>query len=219
MSISARKLTKYFNEGGIRKNVLKGVDLDVRPGEIFVLTGANGAGKTTLLKILATLVLPDSGDIRICGNDAVVDPVPVRRSIGFVFEPERSFYQILSVEQNLRFFGSLYGLDRPSLEKRLEWSLKEFGLAAWRGVRFSHCSSGMRQKAAIARALLTDPPVLLIDELTRSLDEEAVKEVWEFVERAVTSGQKTCLLVTHDRQQAEKRGGRIGIIKDGIVKQ
>lgn len=219
MSIELYSIKKHYFEGKVRKEILRGIDLSVRRGEIFALTGANGAGKTTLLKILATLVLPDSGTAVIAGNDIRNAAKAVRGSVGLVFDAERSFYQILSVEQNLRFFASLWGIPRDVREQRIGRLLSDFHLEEWRTAKFSHCSSGIRQKLAIVRAFLNDPQVLLIDELTRSLDSSAADEVSAYIDRRVRAENKSCILVTHDRVRANAMGYRIGMLSEGTIKE
>jgi ABC-2 type transport system ATP-binding protein len=219
MSIRIDNVRKHFYEDRERKDILQGIALEIRPGEIFALTGANGAGKTTLLKILATLLLPDSGSATIAGKSITADAASARRATGFAFDPDRSFYQVLDVEENLRFFGTLYGLGRRTLERRLSQLLQDLSMESWKKVKLSHCSSGIRQKLAIVRALLTDPPVLLIDELTRSLDTTAVKEVSSYLSLRIRSEKKTCILVTHDIVQAKEMGCRIGVLKNGVINE
>jgi ABC-2 type transport system ATP-binding protein len=219
MTIELKNLSKTFYEGRKRKDVLTEISCVVRSGEIFALTGVNGAGKTTLLKILATLIEPDSGTILLNGIDAARNGTSARAVTGLVFEAERSFYQILSVEENLRFFGALRGMTGTVLRQRLEKLYDRFGLNEWRRVRFSHCSSGIRQKTAIVRALLHDPCILLIDELTRSLDTRAQEDVVEAVKTMVREDSKTCILVTHDAATARAAGFRLGELTGGNIKE
>jgi ABC-type multidrug transport system ATPase subunit len=219
MNITVRDLSKSFYEGPVRKQVLSGLSCNVRPGEIFALTGANGAGKTTFLKVLATLVEPESGVIEIGGIDVLRSPGRARVVTGLAFDAERSFYQTLTVDENFRFFGALQELARLELERRLASLCDRFGLRQWRSTRFSHCSSGIRQRMAVVRALLHDPRVLLIDELTRSLDTRAQREMTDALRETVAAGAKTCILVTHDAAAARAAGWRVGELFDGRIRE
>src|SRR5579864_9820079 len=153
VSLSAASWIRY--RGAVpRREVLFGVDIAVKRGELFGLLGANGAGKTTLLKLLATLCIPERGSITVAGIDALRDPMGVRRRISLCVSEERSFYFRLTARQNLRFFGSLTGLRGEALEKRIEEMLALVDLSAVIDSRFDSFSSGMRQRLALARALL-----------------------------------------------------------------
>ncbi len=194
------------------------VSLEVQPGEIFGLLGPNGAGKTTLLKILACLILPTSG--RALVQEAVVgrDDARVKRSIGFVTSDERSFYWRLTGIENLRFFGRLYGLDHEGARRRTAELIDAMELGEVARRPFMGYSSGMKQRMAIARALLHDPPVLCLDEPTRSLDPIAAKHMRRFVLQHLNGDKgKTILLATHNLQEAEELCGRLAILNRGRV--
>jgi len=197
-------------------DVLKGLDLEVRSGEVFGILGANGSGKTSLIKILATLVLPTSGTARVFGRDVTRDPQAVISRLGLVLSDERSFYWRLTVRQNLSFFAVLNELSGGAREDRIDELIDIVGIREWEHRPFSDLSSGIRQRAAIARAMLTDPALLLMDEPTSSMDLRAAEEfrIWireELVERC----KKTILLVTHIASEAEELCTRIGLLIDG----
>src|SRR6185369_16167691 len=147
---------------------LRGVTFDVNEGEIFGLIGPNGAGKTTLTKIIATLVQPTTGAVTVKGFDSVKESAAVRRVIGLAAAEERSFYWRLTLEQNLMFFARLYSIPKRSARERVAELLHELDLENSARQRFGQLSTGNKQRMAIARALLNDPPILLLDEPTRS---------------------------------------------------
>jgi ABC-2 type transport system ATP-binding protein len=197
---------------------LRGVSVEVLPGEVFGLLGPNGAGKTTLLKILACLVLPTTGRAEVNGLDVARDERRVRRSIGFVTSDERSFYWRLTGRENLAFFGRLYGLGSEAARRRSAELIEAVELAPVADQQFMAYSSGMKQRLAIARALLHDPPILCLDEPTRSLDPIAAKHLRRFVaERLNRREGKTVLLATHNLPEAEEMCGRLAVLDSGRV--
>jgi ABC-2 type transport system ATP-binding protein len=202
-----------------RVRALRGVDLQVRPGEIFGLLGPNGAGKTTLLKILSCLVLPDRGRAVVAGFDTT-DEYRVKPNIGLIHPDERSFYWRLSARENLRFFATLYDVPARRAGPRIEHLLEKLDLLEVADRRFSDFSSGMKQRLAIARALLHDPPILLMDEPTRSLDPAAALSLRTFVrEELQRRDGKTILLATHNLREAETLCDRIAILVRGRIRQ
>jgi len=215
MSLKINELYKHFDLRGGRKAVLEGLDLQVEPGEIFALSGANGSGKTTLLKIIAALVLPTSGSV-FSGGINVVD-FPREARTGLVCDADSSFYRMLSVEENIRFFARLYGRPVDSAEKRTALLFDELGLNAHRKTTFAHLSSGMKQRLALARALLSEPRVLLIDEVSRSLDEESAANISSYIRNAVSKSDAACVAVTHDSSWAGKYADRAGVLVNGTI--
>jgi len=202
-----------------RVRALRGVDLRVRHGEIFGLLGPNGAGKTTLLKILACLVLPDEGRAAVCGIDTV-DENRVKPLIGLVNTDERSFYWRLSGAENLRFFATLYDVPRSRVESRIGELLELVDMSPAANQRFAEYSAGMKQRLAIARALLHDPPILLMDEPTRSLDPAAALSLREFIAEQIRQGAgKTIVLATHNLAEAEALCDRLAILVGGSVRE
>jgi ABC-2 type transport system ATP-binding protein len=198
---------------------LRGVDLHVKQGEIFGLLGPNGAGKTTLVKILSCLVLPDRGRATIGGED-VRDENKVKAKFGLVHSDERSFYWRLSGLENLRFFARLYDVPAARIESRIGELLRKVDLVDAAPRRFSDYSSGMKQRLSIARALLHDPPILLMDEPTRSLDPAASLALRAMIrDELKREGGKTILLATHNLREAETLCDRIAILVAGTVRQ
>jgi ABC-2 type transport system ATP-binding protein len=207
-----------FRRAGI-VHALRGIDLRVREGEIFGLLGPNGAGKTTLLKILSCLVLPDKGRAVVGGHDTRREYL-VKRSMGLVHSDERSFYWRLSAKENLRFFARLYDVPGRRIESRIEELLRRVDLSKAADRPFADYSSGMKQRVAIARALLHDPPILMMDEPTRSLDPVSSMSLRNFIldELSQRDG-KTILLATHNLREAEALAGRVAILVEGRVRQ
>jgi len=197
---------------------LSEVTLEIRRGEIFGLLGPNGAGKTTLLKILSGLILPTGGRAEVEGHDLGTEERAVKRAIGFVTSDERSFYWRLSGEENLIFFARLYGLAAEEARQRVRDLCEAMDLGGVAARQFMSYSSGMKQRLAICRALLHDPPVLCLDEPTRSLDPIAAKHLRRFVSERLHKGQgKTVLLATHNLAEAEEMCGRLVVLDRGRV--
>jgi ABC-2 type transport system ATP-binding protein len=197
---------------------LKDVSLEVPEGAIFGLLGPNGAGKTTLLKILSCLILPTAGTVRVAGHDTSRNDGSIQRILGFVSSDERSFYWRLTSRQNLRFFGGLYHIHGKALSDRISYLLDRLELADQADKPFADCSSGMKQRLAMARALLHDPPILLLDEPTRSLDPIAAKHLRRLIAEELNGREKkTLLLATHNLQEAEQLCHRVAVLSGGRV--
>jgi ABC-2 type transport system ATP-binding protein len=197
---------------------LRGVDLTVRPGELIAILGPNGAGKTTLLKVLATLVRPTSGTVLVNGVDAVADPDRARAQLGYVLAEERSFFWRISVRDNLLFFAALQGIYGAAADRRVAEVGALLGLVDHLPRDFMDLSVGQRQRVAIARGLLADPPVLLFDEATRSLDPGRAQRVRRVIrELLVERGQKAVLFATHDLVEARTLADRIVLMAEGRI--
>ncbi len=202
-----------------RRTALDGVTLDVEHGSCFCLLGPNGAGKTTLIKILTTLILPDGGRAFVDGVDVEKAPERVKRSIGFAINDERGFYWRLSGRQNLEFFGVLNAIRGEKLQRKILEVLRITGLEAAAGRRFNTYSTGMRQMLAFARALLTDPKILFVDEPTRSLDPIAAERVRVFLRDELVGRQgRTVFWATHNLAEAEAVAEEIAVLDRGRVK-
>jgi ABC-2 type transport system ATP-binding protein len=204
--------TRPFRKPG-KVRALAEVTLDVRRGEIFGLLGPNGAGKTTLLKILSSLVTPTEGRAFVRGNDVVSAQQRVRASIGLVTSDERSFYWRLSGRENLHFFAALYNVPRSELRSRCRTLLEKMELTRKADQQFMEYSTGTKQRLAIARALLHDPPIIFMDEPTRSLDPSAAKNLRGFISETLNGAEgKTILLATHNLAEAETLCDRLAIL-------
>ncbi len=198
---------------------LKGISFKVYRGEIVGLLGPNGAGKTTTIKILATLLLPDSGDAWVNGYHVVKQPFGVRKSIGIMLTVERGFYGKLTGRENLEYFGALYGLDRRYMEERIDYLMKLLELDKLGAVdrMFEEYSLGMKARLGLARALLKDPPVLLLDEPTLGLDPSSSRMIRELVRKLAHREGKTILYTTHNMFEAEIVCDRILLINKGRI--
>lgn len=207
MSVKIVNLFKTFHAEGNPRPVLRGVSCAVRPGEIVALRGANGSGKTTLLKILAGLIIPDSGEVSL----------PPRQAVGFVADADRSFYHILTLRQNLSFYGALYGVSAADLARRLAVLAPIFGIESHLDVSAAHCSTGIRQRAAIVRALTAEPSVLLLDEATRSLDEESAGAISSYLRTRADSRGTSMIVATHDPSWAPRYADVSAVLADGLL--
>lgn len=207
-----------FRKQPEKVEALKGVTLAVEPGEVFGLLGPNGAGKTTLIKILATLILPDSGQGSICGHDLHDEARKVRRCIGLVNAGERSFYWRLTGRQNLDFFATLYDLHGLGKKGRVQELLELVGLTEKADSMFMKYSDGQKQRLAIARALLSDPQVLLLDEPTKSVDPLGARDLIDLTVKELAGRRgKTILWSTHNLNEAEDVCSRLAIIHRGTI--
>jgi ABC-2 type transport system ATP-binding protein len=195
---------------------LDSVSIQVRKGEIFGVLGPNGAGKTTLIKVLSTLILPTSGQAFVNGLNTTRQSTEVRKCIGVIYGDERTFFWRLNVVENLRFYAALYRMPRDVAEERIIFLLDMVGLTDATDVRMHHFSSGMKQRAAIARGLLGDPEIVFMDEPTRSLDPIGAFEIRQIIrERLVAGGKHTVLVATNLMAEAEILCDRVALIDQG----
>lgn len=195
------------------------ITFEVREGEFIYLVGPNGAGKTTLIKIMSCLVLPTSGRAMVNGHDVVKDESRVKASIGLISGDERSFYWRLTLRQNLVFFAALYNLSSVQARTRIEGIANFLDITSYLGRRFQECSTGIKQRLAIARALINNPPVLLMDEPTKSLDPITARNLRNFIkDRLVREQKKTVVFVTHNLSEVENFADRIVIMCKGKIK-
>jgi ABC-2 type transport system ATP-binding protein len=202
-----------------RVHALRGVDLAVREGEIFALLGPNGAGKTTLLKIFSSLILPDQGHASVAGHDTIHENL-VKRHLGLVNSDERSFYWRLTARQNLRFFARLYDVPGRRIDSRIDELLTRVEMTDAADRPFSGYSAGMKQRIAIARALLHDPPILLMDEPTSSLDPASARKLRKFVLDELNGRDgKTVVLASHNLREVEVLAHRVAILVAGKMRQ
>lgn len=198
---------------------LSDMNLTIHPGDRIALLGPNGAGKTTLLKLIGGLLLPSEGELLVNGLDTVWHNAEARRSVGFVMNEERSFYWRLTGRQNLEFYGALDNLFGRLLKSRIDELLSMVGLNDAADKLVATYSSGMKQRLAMARGLLADPDVLILDEPTRTLDPIACEELIDFiVERLHRDAGKTLLIATHRLEEASKLCRRVLVIDKGRVR-
>ena len=203
-----------------RVTALDGVGFQVAPGEIFGLLGPNGAGKTTLIKILSCLIIQSRGRAVVNGHDTRTHEMRVKNSIGFVTSDERSFFWRLSGRENLHFFARLYNLSPGEVKSRCSLLLDRLSLTDKADHAFMNYSSGMKQRMAVARALLHDPPILYMDEPTRSLDPQAARNLRTLISETLNKRDgKTVLLATHNLAEAEELCSRIAIIHKARIRR
>lgn len=198
--LSVRALTRRFGE----REVIRNLDVTARRGERLAITGPNGSGKTTLLRCVSGTLTPSSGRVEICGHAA--GSTPARRAVGISLSQERSFYLRLSGRDNLLFFARLRHRGERRARQAVEALVAELEIEAIAAERVDRCSTGMVQQLALARALLGEPALLVLDEPTRSLDPGAVARLWAALDRRPAAG---LLLATHRADDVERCGGRI----------
>ncbi len=217
-AVETHNLTKVFKKGWNPETLaVDGVSLSVQSGSVLAILGPNGAGKTTLLRILAGLSLPSSGDVKICGLDVIHEDDRVRGIVGVSLGDDRSLYARLSGRRNLEFFAALHGLSRQEARQRIDELGTVLEIPLDQSVQAS--STGIRQRILIARALLHDPAVLLLDEPTKSLDPASAQGLRSFIrERLANHLGKTVIIATHNLSEAELLGDEIAIMKQGRIR-
>ncbi len=222
-SFVKEKSLMQFIKNPIRQTqvqALKDVNLKVKFGKLYGLLGPNGAGKTTLVKILSTLVLPDSGSAHIRGFNVVKDASKVKLITGLSYGEERSFYWRLTGRQNLTFFSSLYdNVPKQNLETYIDFLLDIVNLKEKADFRVDSYSTGMKHRLAIARSLVGDPEILLMDEPTLGVDPIGREMIQDFVRELVDKGGKTVLLVTNDLKEAERICDTVAIMNKGEIRE
>lgn len=201
-------------ERGGETKALEEISLTAAPGEVLILLGANGSGKTTLLKLICSTLLPDAGRVLVHGEDTRQSSGQMRRAVGFAVASERSFYPRLTARENLDLFAALDEVPRGRRAARVDWALEVAGLSEAGDTLVMKFSSGMFQRLGIARALLKQPSVLLLDEPTRSLDPVAAGRIWQLV-RDAAAQNSTVILATHQLDEAVSVGRSVAILRRG----
>jgi ABC-2 type transport system ATP-binding protein len=214
-ALEAYDLRKSYRRGKQIVSAVRGVSLSIAPGEVLAFLGPNGAGKTTTIKMMAGLIKPDAGMVRIAGSDPHRNPAALQK-LGAVLEGNRNVYWRLTPEENLEYFGVLKGLTAKQARQRGAILLERFGLVSQRKVQVQNLSRGMQQKLAIAVALVHQPQLLLLDEPTLGLDVEATENV-KFLVREIASVGCAILLTTHQLNIAELLSDRVAIIQKGEI--
>lgn len=210
-AVSVQGLVHRYGE----RRALCGIDLEVRPGEIFALLGPNGGGKTTLFRILSTYLMPGGGSAQVGGYDVVRQPDAVRRCLGVLFQSPSLDVQ-LSVQENLRYHGYLFGLRGAELRQRIDASLARVRLQDRAGERVGKLSGGLRRRAELAKAMLHQPQVLLLDEPSTGLDPGARADLTVALEELRADDGITVVLTTHLMDEAEC-ADRLAILDEGKV--
>ena len=222
-AINIKNLTRIYKTttGVIRRKkkevvALDGVDLTVEQGELFGLLGPNGAGKTTLTKILATILLPTSGSVRVMGLDVVEQEKALRPQIGILFGGERGLYWRLTGRQNIQYFADLYHVPPAVVKKRIPELLELVGLSDRADERVEGYSRGMKQRLHVARCLIHDPDVMLLDEPTIGLDPVAAREIRSIIREMKNQG-KTVFLTSHYMFEIDALCERVAVVDKGKI--
>ncbi|MDX1378934.1 MAG: ABC transporter ATP-binding protein [Anaerolineales bacterium] len=210
--IECNDLSKQFNNDFW---AVDGVTLNVQPGQILALLGQNGAGKTTTVRMLTSLLTPTRGWARVGGYDVTKNPQEVRANVGVLTE-QHGLYMRMTGAEYMEYFGKVYGLDAKTRKQRSEYLLDYFGLSDAARKRSGEYSKGMKQKLALARALIHDPAVLLLDEPTSAMDPESAQLVRNEIAR-LRSSKRTIIICTHNLAEAETLSDRIAIIYRGKI--
>ena len=217
-ALELKNVEKSFKKRrGETVRALDSVSLSVGRGEVVGILGPNGSGKSTLVRVISTLVVPDAGTVEVFGVDAVRHPKKVQGGMNRV-SVEASFFKKLSAMENLIYGAKLYGVTSREAHPRIKEILKNIGFAQKRALEpMEHLSRGMQQKVALARALLTSPVLMLLDEPTTGLDPRSKKDVQAFIRRVWDAHDSSILLCTHDMDEAEELCDRVGIMMDGKI--
>ncbi|MBC8077090.1 MAG: ABC transporter ATP-binding protein [Chloroflexales bacterium] len=209
--IEAHQLHKSFGTF----QAVRDISLSIQPGEVLALLGPNGAGKTTTVRMLGAILKPTGGWARVGGYDVVRDAEKVRASVGLLTEYP-GLYGRMRAEEYLHFFGALLGLDTATSQRRASQLLQQFGLWDARDKRLDGYSKGMKQKMALVRALIHDPPILFLDEPTTAMDPQSARTVRNAIGE-LRASHRTILLTTHNLTEAEALADRIAIVRGGYI--
>jgi ABC-2 type transport system ATP-binding protein len=217
-SKSPSSSSRFFNRKTVSTNAIDHLDFEIKKGELFGLLGPNGAGKTTLVKMLCTLLPPDTGTALINGYDVVKQQMQVKQSIGTLFSVgERGFFWRLNGYRNLEFFAAIYNVPRQKRRDRIMEVLRLVGLENSTFQLYQKYSGGMKRKLALARTLLPDPQIIMLDEPTTGLDAVSSRNIRDFVKCTVEETGKTVLYTTHYIEEAAQICTKIGILKQGKI--
>ena len=214
--ISVQKLTRQFGEGDDAVLAVNELSFEVQPGEVYGLLGANGAGKTTTLRMIMGLLVPTGGDVEILGEYVSRHPERIKSRIGLV-SASAGLYQWLTPREILEFFAGGYGLNAQQTSARIQQLAELMQLHDFLDRRSATLSTGQKQRVNLARALVHDPPVVLLDEPTRGLDIVGSQVVFEFV-RALREQRKAIVVCTHQLDEAERLCDRFGLLYRGQLK-
>ncbi len=209
--IETQGLTKDFGDFRAVDNVT----LNVQPGEVMAMLGPNGAGKTTTVRMMTSILAPTSGRAQLAGFDVLTHPEEVRAHVGVLTE-QHGLYERMKGLEYLDFFGQIYHLEKPVRRQRSHDLMERFGLSDALDKRLGEYSKGMKQKLALVRAMLHDPPVLLLDEPTSAMDPQSAKQVREAI-LELQRGSRTFLITTHNLTEAQILADRIAIIRHGRI--
>ena len=220
LAIDVKDLRKTFVSGWIRKRkkeALRGVDLSVPEGAFWCLLGPNGAGKTTLLSILSNLITPERGEVRVFGKDLRRDGAEITRRMN-LSSGHANFLWSMTVRENVEYYAMLYGVPRQPRKQKVNELLDLFDLHDFARVRFEELSTGTKQKLSLAKALVNDPELLLLDEPTVGLDPDVARRIRETIQRLHKEKGTTILMTTHNMREAETLSERVAFIKEGRIR-
>lgn len=212
----AKNVRKTYNKG--KTIALHDISLDLKQGEILALLGPNGAGKTTFIKILATLLIKDSGSVNILGFDLDKEEEKIKHTLGYVGQDtERSAYARLTARENLHFFGSLRGMSKKLIDEKINYLGDYFDLNSSLDKLFMELSGGQKQLIVIIRAILHDPPIIFLDEPTKGLDPIIAKKIRGFLVNYTKKESKSLILTSHILTEVDEMADRVALIKDGKI--
>ena len=210
--IKIEGLKKSFS----KTEVLKDINLEISKGETIAIIGPSGTGKSTLLRILSTMLKPSSGSAEVCGFDVISEPEKVRQSVGILFGSETGLYERMTPKENIEFFGKLSGMEENNLKERSEFLAEKFGFKDYQNKLVGKLSKGMKQKVAIARAVVHDPSVILLDEPDSGLDFKASRIIFNFMQQCKNEG-KSIIYSSHGLENIKNYSDEIAVIRRGEI--
>jgi len=210
--IEVKGLTKSFKD----VDALKDVNFSVPKGEVLGLLGENGAGKTTALRILATMLKPTNGHAILGGYNILKNPQAVRKEIGILFGGESGLYDRLTARENIAYYAELNDMPKEKIKERIDYLIKILDMEEYIDRKVGKFSKGMKQKVAIARSIVHNPPIMLFDEPTSGLDVTAARTIHSFIEECKRQG-KTVIFSSHSMAEVEKLCERVAIIHKGSI--
>lgn len=208
---------RFFSFKKKKITVFNDLSISIKKGEIVALLGCNGAGKTTMFKLISTLLYPNTGQVTIKGYDPMLDPISIRKAVSFIPSDENSFYFRLSGLQNVNFFSILCDFSKKETLSRLQKIDPVLGVGNYLFKRYQEYSTGMKQKLNLARGLIRDYEILLLDEPIKSIDPSSAAKIMDHIKSKARNEGKTVLLTTHKMQEVEKFAERFIILDKGTA--
>lgn len=218
LAIDVHSLRRTYKVGATGKEVvgLNDVSLQIKQGEVHGLLGPNGAGKTTLVKVLSTILLPSSGEVKVLGHNVVTEPKKVRAVIGLLLGGDKGLYGKLTARQNLEYWAALYDVALHETSNRVDRLIERVGLTGKADSKAETFSRGMKQRLHLARAMISNAPILFFDEPTLGMDPIAARDFRKLIAELKSEG-KTLLIATHDMSEAEIVCDRVTLIDKGKI--
>ena len=215
-AIETKNLRKDFSDGKKTVHAVEGIDLKIEKNQVYGLLGPNGAGKTTTIFMLSTLLLPTSGSAKVLGFDVVKEKNKLRDKIGLCLGGSR-FYWDMKPAEILEYYGRLYGIKKEERKSRIKNLIDELDIGWYADRHFSHMSTGMRQKVAVAKSLINNPQVLFLDEPTAGLDVEVAVSVRKYILKLVKEREMTVILTSHHLNEVEEMCKKISVLNNGKI--